>query len=101
MKVTDDDIMKINFDRQGQKWMMAKNMGMAKATRQYPELTVEKGHEGIFTFVIQSPSTVNFAVTRSVRKSNGKKIPDFWNQLEVDPGSTDKNDLCEKQKLLQ
>ena len=90
MKI-DDDIVKLNFDARGQKWMMAKNMGTAQGPGNYPGLEVEKGNTGEFTFWIQNPDDVTFADPAFVPKTGKTNPGDFNSQLKIVDGGPGHN----------
>lgn len=79
---TNDDTMKINRDPRGGPWLMAKNMGMAQGPGNYPELVVERGNDGLFTFLIQTRDNVTFGKDPFVPKANPTSPSDFHSQLK-------------------
>jgi hypothetical protein len=89
MRIEDDDLMKLNFDSGGRKWMMAKNMETARGPGNYPSLEVKYDHLGVFTFVVQNPDTVTFAAHNPFVPKIGKpNPPDFADQFEVSGAGT-------------
>ena len=89
MSIEDDDLMKINYDSFGRKWMMAKNMETARGPGNYPTLEVQYDHVGLFTFVVQSPPGVTFAAHNPFVAKIGKpNPPDFADQFQVSGAGT-------------
>jgi hypothetical protein len=89
MQIQDDDLMRINYDSGGKKWMVARNMEMARGPGSYPSLEVEYNHVGVFTFLVQSPEGMTFAAHNPFVPKLGKpNPPDFADQFVVTGAGT-------------